>query len=246
MKYRAYFLEFLTPVHFADNNFGGDLEKASFYCNADTYFSAICSEANLISKEILQSIMEKFEQRKLAISSLFPYYYSALNDDLQLYLPKIYLSVDNLSKIDSYPKQKKYSRLWKQNDKEDFIRISEIKNWLQSINDKDVYIIDNPIFAIENTMEKVACRGQEPLPYFVNSYKFNDNAGLYFILGYEEDDDAIIMEKIIESLGYSGIGGKKSSGYGKYKFFRNPKILNGEISKYRDVLILTKMINMDM
>ena len=27
------------------------------------------------------------------------------------------------------------------------------------------------------------------------------------------------MEKIIESLGYSGIGGKKSSGYGKYKFF---------------------------
>lgn len=77
MKYRAYFLEFLTPVHFADNNFGGDLEKASFYCSADTYFSAICSEANLISKEILQSIMEKFEQRKLAISSLFPYYYSA-------------------------------------------------------------------------------------------------------------------------------------------------------------------------
>lgn len=30
MKYRIYFLEFLTPVHFADNNFGGDLEKASF------------------------------------------------------------------------------------------------------------------------------------------------------------------------------------------------------------------------
>ena len=106
-----------------------------------------------------------------------------------------------------------------QNDKENFIRISEIKNWLQSINDKEVYSIDNPIFAIENTMEKVACRGQEPLPYFVNSYKFNDNAGLYFILGYEDDDDAIIMEKIIESLGYSGIGGKKSSGYGKYKFF---------------------------
>lgn len=77
MKYRAYFLEFLTPVHFADNNFGGDLEKASFYCSADTYFSAICSEANLISKEILQNIIEKFEQRKLAISSLFPYYYSA-------------------------------------------------------------------------------------------------------------------------------------------------------------------------
>ena len=98
--------------------------------------------------------MEKFEQRKLAISSLFPYYYSAPNDDLQLYLPKIYLSMDNLSKIDSYPEQKKYSRLWKQNDKENFIRISEIKNWLQSINDKEVYSIDNPIFAIENTMEK--------------------------------------------------------------------------------------------
>lgn len=44
----------------------------------------------------------------------------------------------------------------------------------------------------------------------MNSYKFNNNAGLYFILGYEDDDDAIIMEKIIESLGYSGIGGKKA------------------------------------
>lgn len=61
-EYRAYFLEFLTPVHFADNNFGGDLEKASFYCSADTYFSAICSEANLISKEILQSIMENLSR----------------------------------------------------------------------------------------------------------------------------------------------------------------------------------------
>ena len=47
-----------------------------------------------------------------------------------------------------------------------FIRISEIKNWLQSINDKEVYSIDNPIFAIENTMEKVACRGQEPFALF--------------------------------------------------------------------------------
>ena len=54
-------------MHFADNNFGGDLEKASFYCSADTYFSAICSEANLISKEILQNIIEKFEQRKLCL-----------------------------------------------------------------------------------------------------------------------------------------------------------------------------------
>jgi CRISPR-associated protein Csm4 len=132
MKYRAYFLEFLTPVHFADNNFGGDLEKASFYCSADTYFSAICSEANLISKEILQSIIEKFEQRKLAISSLFPYYYSAPNDDLQLYLPKIYLSVDNLSKIDSYPEQKKYSRLWKQNDKEN-LKIDNINEYMRSL-----------------------------------------------------------------------------------------------------------------
>lgn len=243
MNYKIYFLKFLTPVHFADSKFGGDLDKASFYCSADTYFNAICSEANLISKEIVNNIIEKFEQRELVISSLFPYYYSSVDDDLQLYLPKMCIPVDNLSNINSYSEQKKYSRLLKKNNQQEFIRVSEIKKWIKSNNDKQLYCIENPVFAITNTMEKVACRQKEPLPYFVNSYKFNHNAGLYFILGYKDEIDVEIIEPIIKSLGYSGIGGKKSSGYGKYEFFDDAIELNEDNSIYKDDLLLTKMIN---
>lgn len=62
MKYRVYFLEFLTPVHFADNNFDGDLEKASFYCSADTYFSAICSEANLFLRKYYKVLLKNLSR----------------------------------------------------------------------------------------------------------------------------------------------------------------------------------------
>lgn len=56
------------------------------------------------------------------------------------------------------------------------------------------------------------CVGDDP--YQVGTYTFKDNAGLYVIV--EHKDDSVF--KVFDRLQYSGIGGKRSSGLGRFTF----------------------------
>ena len=60
-------------------------------------------------------------------------------------------------------------------------------------------------------------REEKPLPYYVGSYVFSERSGLYFILGVEHEEEFTLIKDLLLSLGYSGIGGKRSSGYGKFE-----------------------------
>ena len=245
MKYRLYTLKFSTPVHFADSDFGGNLEKTSISCSADTYFNALCFEASRQSNELVEKIIDLFSHKKLQLSSLFPYHKDEKNDELELYLPKPYFNTDKLSEIDSYDAQKIYSNKLKKINKVPYIRASELKSWLHSLNTTNLSEITNPLFAVKRTDTKVFCRAEEAMPYFISSYHFNKNMGLYFILGFEDDLSIDLIEPLIESLGYSGIGAKKSSGYGKYEFDEDPLELDTESGIYKDDLSLAKMLNND-
>ena len=86
MKYYLFTLKFLTPVHFGDTGNGGNLERVSMTCSADTFFSALCSEAALVSKNCVETLVEKFANGKICLSSLFPFY-QAEDEELELYLP---------------------------------------------------------------------------------------------------------------------------------------------------------------
>ena len=243
MRYKLYTLKFSTPVHFADADFGGDLDKSSITCSADTYFNALCFEASQRSVDLFKILIDKFTQNRLKISSLFPYYKNDTVDDVQFYLPKPCNIIDKMDELSSYSEQKQYHNQLKKADKEKFIRVSKLKSWLKSTTTTNILDIVNPIFAIKTTSNKVSCRQEESLPYFVSSYQFSKNAGLYFIVGFEDDSDIDFIEPIIESLGYSGIGGKKSSGYGKYSFGEDPWELDEKFAFYQDDLILYKMLN---
>ena len=54
-------------------------------------------------------------------------------------------------------------------------------------------------------------------PFYVNTWSFAENAGLYVIVGYENEDNAIWLENLMSNLGLHGVGGKKSSGLGKFE-----------------------------
>ena len=88
MKYYLFTLKFLTPVHFGDSGNGGNLERVSMTCSADTFFSALCNEAAMISKDCVETLVNKFAEGKVKLSSLFPFY-QADDEELQLYLPKL-------------------------------------------------------------------------------------------------------------------------------------------------------------
>ena len=49
--------------------------------------------------------------------------------------------------------------------------------------------------------------------------RFNDGNGLYIILGYEDEKVLDLTEMLLECLSYSGIGGRRSSGLGRFELY---------------------------
>ena len=57
---------------------------------------------------------------------------------------------------------------------------------------------------------------EDTKPYSVGTYLFSEGAGLYLIVGYRDEDALNMITKLLRSLSYVGIGGKVSSGLGKF------------------------------
>lgn len=245
MKYYIYTLKFSTPVRFGD--IGGDLTNSLFTCSADTFFSALCSEVNMCFNGYLKDFIDKFKNGDIILSSLFPYYLipetDEQDDDLHLYLPKPLLhNEENYKNIKPFSEMKNIVQASKETNNTAFIRASEIKSYLKAKKARIAYNYKNPKFAEKLTMTKVNCRQTTSLPYVVSSYKFADNAGLYFIVGFNNEDDNMLFQEIVTSLGYSGIGGKRSSGYGKYELAKEPYEIQELYAYYTDETSLAKML----
>ena len=58
----------------------------------------------------------------------------------------------------------------------------------------------------------------DTLPYHVGTYRFSDHCGLYIITAAESLKEKMLMEELLEALSYTGIGGKRSEGLGKFEF----------------------------
>ena len=244
MKYYIFTLKFLTPVHFGDTSNGGNLEKVTMNCPADTFFSALCNEAASKSQNLVENMIDKFTKGDICISSLMPYYI-ADKGELELYLPKpFYLGngKEQEQSIKNFKEMKNDATKLKKNKKLSWVRASEIGKFLRQSSENTVYEFQNPVFAVKLTSAKVNCRMAEPLPYFVGSYIFSENSGLYFILGLKHEDDIECMSELVASLGYAGIGGKRSSGYGKYELADDYFEIMPEDGVYLDGEIIARML----
>ena len=232
----------MTPVHFGDTGNGGNLEKVTMTCSADTFFSALCSEAALASNAFAEEMAQKFIEGKIAVSSLFPYY-QAEDDELELYLPKPFYRMNTeVTGIKSFNEMKIAATKMKRVKKTAYVRASQLKDLLNAIGSNIEYDYDLPVFATKMNSERVNKRMEEPLPYFVGSYIFSKGAGLYFVLGLENEDDLEQIKELIVQLGYSGIGGKRSSGYGKFELADDEIEMDAECGIFDDDIALANML----
>lgn len=223
MIYSIFTLKFLAPVHFGDTAQGGLLDKFSLGCSADTLFSALCNEAAVIDENLAEKLIKKVDAGKLAFSSLFPYWQD--EEETRFYLPKPLLHTEEkIQEAKSYPEIKQLTTKMKKQKKTAYVRASQMKALLQAAKQGRLLEMDEPEFAVPLIAGKVNLRESEPLPYYVGSYVFSERAGLYLICGAEEEAEIEFLEKLLQRLGYSGIGGKRSSGYGKF-----------EVAKYKFV-----------
>ncbi len=200
MQYKIYKFHFKTGVHFGN----GSLSDSQYFFLADTLFSALCSEAVKYGEDKLQELFRYVKEDKLQISDAFPYI-----DDV-LYLPKPAVRIQTGNDGNSKTK-KKFKKL-------QYIPSEYITAYLNG---------EFPIEIMENFHEKLgagivktsaAVRGlEETLPYRVGIYRFKENSGLYIIAGYETVDAGMLLGELLEAVSYRGIGGKRSSGLGRFE-----------------------------
>lgn len=198
MIYQVYKLEFLNNVHFGKNS----LNDAEISFSADTLFSALCLEA--VKSGELEPLYETVQTGNLIFSDAFPY------QEKTYYLPKPYFRVEAKENRGNSSEKKKIKKM-------KYIPAEELGAWLKG------EFIPNALSDLSELGKtgikvSVAVRGkEEPEPYRVKYFAFNDRNGLYFIAGGTEKS-LKLLENLMMGLSYSGLGGKRYSGMGRFDY----------------------------
>lgn len=224
MNYAIYKLKFNTGVHFGKSR----LYEGNNSFMADTLFSALCQEAlKLYGEKGIEDFVSYVQNDKLRFSDAFPY----IEDTL--FLPKPILEIQKDSSDSSVKKQVK---------KLTYISVEHFDRFVQGDLDiaAEVSLLNQ--FGITDVQTRVNKR-DDTGPYQVGVFHYAKNTGLYFIVGYEQEEILDYVENLLISLGYEGIGGKTSSGLGKFepRYEEIPEILlsklnNKEQSHYQMLL----------
>lgn len=202
MEYKLYRLTFQSAVHFGKHN----LDEGEYTCCADTFFSALCQEAFKIGDDVLQSLVRYAKEGSLLLSDLFPY----VGDTY--YVPKPMKRIVSAENDGNSKVKKAYKKL-------KYIPMDMLDVYLQGTYD----VLNAPNleelghFAMKTA---AAVWGEaETEPYRIGMYYYNFGSGLYFIIGYQKEEILELAETLLENLSFSGIGGKRASGLGRFELF---------------------------
>lgn len=202
MAYKVYKLEFTTGVHFGKRS----IEDAEYSLAADTIFSALCHEFIKQGQEVLDDFIHKVKEGKLKLSDAFPY----IGDTY--YLPKPMWHVETQNDEGDSVIKKAYKNL-------KYIPAEQFDNYMKGCLD---------VLGEEEKMQQglgssclkvsASIRGEEEtVPYHIGVYYFKEKSGLYFIVYYEEEEDLWLLEDCLEALSFAGIGGRRTSGLGRFE-----------------------------
>lgn len=202
MKYKLYKMNFTSPVHFGEGHLGGSSECFL----ADRLFSALYIEAMKTGRDTAEKLCKAADNGELLLSDGLPYIGG------ELYIPKPVIRIDG---------GESSSVLKKAFKKLTYVPVSRLDEYLSGAL--------NPVVEAERLKQlgryadttRAAIRNDtdDALPYRVGTYSFSSGSGLYFIAGYENQEIFNLLDDTIMSLGYTGIGGKVSSGLGKFSAF---------------------------
>jgi CRISPR-associated protein Csm4 len=201
MSYYLYKLNFPYGVHFGKVGIG--LEKTTVNCHCDTLYSAICHEVlKLHGEQGLNEFCDSTKKGEFLLSDLLPY------DSQDLYIPKPILYKERNEDV-----QATDSVMKKRMKKLEFIPISKISEYFNG-EVEDVKFSANMVYE-KNAISRDGDDKNNGL-YSVGVTRFFKDCGLYFVAQIE-DDKKEWFDNIINSLAFSGIGGKRTSGYGQFE-----------------------------
>lgn len=200
MDYKLYKLAFQGAVHFGNRN----LHEGVAACCADTVFSALCQEALCLGEDQMQALCQYARDGKLLFSDAFPYMGKTC------YLPK------PMKRIEAADQNRGDSVIKKAYKKLKYVPADSLEAYLRGEYD---VLKAQGTEGLGHFQMKVSAsiRGEEEtLPYRVGAYFFHPGNGLYLLVGYEGEEVLELAESLLDSLSYSGIGGKRSAGMGRF------------------------------
>ena len=226
-------LEFETPVRFGGGKGASGLDQAAMTASSDSMFAALCMEwLNLHGESSLIELIDEVRNEKLQFSSLMPWHLPlSPNAEPEYYLPRPLLN----GQSEVGPRN---SQIKKQLKQIPWIAASEMDKYLAFVRTGEGEPTGfQTSFGMEVVWDRVNTRtGGDPEPYRVAAWQFNRGikqavgaknqktlkdqsqmiSGLYCIVRSENSQFFDQLRFAFESLGHSGIGGKTSSGLGKY------------------------------
>lgn len=202
MDFKIYKLHFSAPVHFGKNA----LSDAEYSICSDTFFSALCSEAVCAGESALNDLVNKTKLGSIQFSDAFPYIKN------KYLLPKPYTFVERKQDVDSSVIRKAFKNL-------KYISSTDYDDYLNGIFDvmSATSISELGVSALKISVS-LRNEEQESIPYEVGTFAFNHDCGLYVIAGFEDAECESLFDTLLQSLSSSGLGGKRSSGYGRFSF----------------------------
>jgi CRISPR-associated protein Csm4 len=229
MEYSLYRLNFTTCLHIGRDTGAVSLDSSRMAIHADTLFAALCCEA--AGDERLGKLVEYFTEGTLAISDALPY----AGDEL--FLPRPVLFTGNRRREGDAVLKKALKGL-------EYIPLSLFGEYLRGLNQAEVEPDKlKACFGQQVVTTRVALKGKNPpLPYHLAAWRFATGCGLYIIACWEQEAAGQLLASLLTGLGLTGIGGKQSSGWGKFEVSRDSvptellKLLKDEEAPYQMLL----------
>ena len=202
MNYAIYKLKFTAPVHFGKSL----LTDSEFTLCSDTVFAALCLEAVRMGEDQLNALVNCVKSNAIQLSDAFPY----IGD--KMLIPKPHVFVEHSQDENSSIIKKAYKKL-------KYITIDDFDSYLDGSFDvlNAAQMSELGVSALKVSASVRNDEG-ETKPYEVGTYSFYDGCGLYLIVGYSNDNTKSLIDSLMDQLQHSGLGGKRSSGYGRFTF----------------------------
>ena len=222
MTYKMYIMDF-NSAHFG----AGTLDSSKMTFSADRLFSALVIEANKMGR--LDEFLSLANQDDFVLTDAFPY-----KD--RPFLPKP-IRFPKLDQPDLTTDVKEVRRQAKMAKKLQFIPLDKFDSYVNGTLCKDV----------EHAQTNIVTKNQPHVDgtlYQVSTVRFADKSALY-VIATESD----FLNELMTSLQFSGIGGKRSSGYGRFDLTIKevPENLESRLTRsYQgDVMTLTTSLPTD-
>ena len=202
-----------------------DYASGNFMIHSDTLYAAIFFAWNRLGKpEWIPNGLNP--QPSFTISSLFPYFQNTYFLPRPFYTPEADRdSIDNTSIRKSIKKA-----AWV-----DTVIFEELLNdivpkYIESNNFKDIFWSSQPFstatsFITSQIVPRVSISrvpGEDTRIFYIEKFYFQKEAGLYFLVQFDNVSEKLQLEAALHFLGDEGIGTDRNIGHGKFTFSEQP------------------------